>query len=619
MHPAEEKLLSYVDDELSGRQASRVRAHLGACWPCRTSLDRIEQTIALFVEFQNQILAPATPPPPGNWSGFGDRLRRADEVRAARPKSRLGSIAHRWNSFFTSLRPSNWSPPTMRGFAVSVAALVIVAVVWQLIAVSTVTASELLDKALTSEQTAVEAVSQAVVYRKLRVQRQGGEAFDLEVWRDAANGRYKRLSPPAIAGGAISGFSNALARNRMDARKPLSAESFKNWHDSLVNKTDNVERATGADSQSIVELTTVTNSAKQNGDLIQAILRVRESDYHAVSEELRLKNGESEETYSLTELEFRVVSLSDLRPDFFDNAVTPQIADGHTSSLVASPETSPETEASVTAPPPAAMTGSAPNAAIAENEIEVLQILNQVKADLGEQITVTRENGFLFVRGIVETDSRKREILNALQPVAGRAGVRIEIHTLAEALTAERNKSKRPTSVEKLETDSDASAVESELVQHFGSVEAARAFSTRVVSRSRNAQTRIYALKRLVAQFSTEELKQMKPDARAKWLAIVARHAAAYRAEIEGLRVELQDVFGAVGGGSAATPNVNDWTNVAAAVSRLAELDAANDQVIRSTFAVSGHAAQISAIRGAQFWQNLHAAESLAGKLAALK
>ena len=46
--------------------------------------------------------------------------------------------------------------------------------------------------------------------------------------------------------------------------------------------------------------------------------------------------------------------------------------------------------------------------ASADLEVEVLQILSQVKADMGEQIDVKRtSDGYLVVSGVVETDQRK--------------------------------------------------------------------------------------------------------------------------------------------------------------------------------------------------------------------
>src|ERR1700733_5636881 len=61
-HPTEEELLLFGDGELSGRRASRVRAHLTACWDCRARMAEIEQTITDFVRTHRQSIDPMLPP-----------------------------------------------------------------------------------------------------------------------------------------------------------------------------------------------------------------------------------------------------------------------------------------------------------------------------------------------------------------------------------------------------------------------------------------------------------------------------------------------------------------------------------------------------------------------------
>jgi Putative zinc-finger len=61
-HPTEEELLLLVDGELSTRRASRIRAHLTACWDCRARMAEIEQTITDFVRTHRQSIDPMLPP-----------------------------------------------------------------------------------------------------------------------------------------------------------------------------------------------------------------------------------------------------------------------------------------------------------------------------------------------------------------------------------------------------------------------------------------------------------------------------------------------------------------------------------------------------------------------------
>src|SRR5260370_32369454 len=86
-------------------------------------------------------------------------------------------------------------------------------------------------------------------------------------------------------------------------------------------------------------------------------------------------------------------------------------------------------------PPPA------PSRAVAtaDLEVEVLRLLNQAGADMGEQVNVTRAaDGQLKIQGVVETDQRKAEILHALAPVVANPSVQVEVKTVAEATKQQR-------------------------------------------------------------------------------------------------------------------------------------------------------------------------------------
>ena len=54
-----------------------------------------------------------------------------------------------------------------------------------------------------------------------------------------------------------------------------------------------------------------------------------------------------------------------------------------------------------------------------------------------------------------------------------------------------------------------------------------------------NALMQAAALKRLVTRFSTEEIRELGPDARTEWLAMIDQHAQAYRGEVRTLENRL--------------------------------------------------------------------------------
>jgi anti-sigma factor RsiW len=73
-HPPEDDLRLFVDGELEAQDGAIVKAHLEACWSCRVKLDEVQETIAGFIGYRNQVLRPLAPPPPNNWRGFDRRL-----------------------------------------------------------------------------------------------------------------------------------------------------------------------------------------------------------------------------------------------------------------------------------------------------------------------------------------------------------------------------------------------------------------------------------------------------------------------------------------------------------------------------------------------------------------
>jgi hypothetical protein len=83
-HLSERELLLSADGELPARHASEVRAHLDACWSCRTRLRDLESTIADFVRTRDAALNHAIPPAAGPGAMLRARLEQAAFVAAPR-------------------------------------------------------------------------------------------------------------------------------------------------------------------------------------------------------------------------------------------------------------------------------------------------------------------------------------------------------------------------------------------------------------------------------------------------------------------------------------------------------------------------------------------------------
>jgi len=619
-HPSEEALLKHVDGELSSKEGAYVRAHLETCWSCRRSLEKIEETISTFVEFRQQIQIPLTKEPPNNWSDFDRKLNNLATLTPAvagswwsRSSNGIGRFFHNFAAF------SVWSAGIRQTAIGALAAGLIAILVWQLIVVRPISANELLDKSLQFQTDQISEVPQAVVYQKLHVSRNGVSEINWEVWRDTTRSRFRQSITNSVNAAFDQELSNVLQLNALDVEQPMSPSTFMNWRKGLVGKNDTVEQTKADDGSGLITLHTTNTAANASGQISDASLTVRASDFHPIGQVLRVKSADGIQTYEFTEVDFRVLSLTAFAPGFFPEPAQPQIA-SIDEPVIPKQEVA-NANVLVTNSNVAEKPVAVPfTPASADLEIEIFSLLNKVKADLGEQITVSRDaNGRLSIRGLVDTANRKNEILDALTPVRNNAAVRIEMKTVGEAVAEQKSTPKPSGTAETVESQSSVTAADSELLSYFKSEDAARRFGGQMIARSNRAMSRAYALKRLVGQFKPDELRNLSPDSRSKLLALVRSHAGAIREECEGLQDELRPVFGSVNAGSAGTPDADDITALPHAVAALVTVASTNDAVIRSAFALSASGAGFSAIKTEQFWQSLKTAESLAAKLQSIK
>src|ERR1700733_10289907 len=88
-HLSDEDILLVVDGEVSGRRARQARAHLTACWLCRSRLGQLEGTIADFVTLHRHTLDPKLPPASGSRPLLKARIAEAAALPSANPWPRL--------------------------------------------------------------------------------------------------------------------------------------------------------------------------------------------------------------------------------------------------------------------------------------------------------------------------------------------------------------------------------------------------------------------------------------------------------------------------------------------------------------------------------------------------
>src|SRR5262249_44424498 len=113
-------------------------------------------------------------------------------------------------------------------------------------------------------------------------------------------------------------------------------------------------------------------------------------------------------------------------------SVAPAVFEPEPALLSSTPET-PKSKLETT-PSDSAPVRAPPFLATPELELQVLKQLNQADAFYGEQISLTHTaEGRLRVQGIVETDKRKKEIVQSLAPLKQNPALQIQVETVAEA------------------------------------------------------------------------------------------------------------------------------------------------------------------------------------------
>jgi hypothetical protein len=649
-HPSEDQLLLFVDGELTSKELSSVRAHLEACWSCRVRTEKIEETISSFIDYRNQVLKPLVEPPPHGWRGFGSKLgslvaQVGSPSLLSNIRSALGRILSAANFSFT-LEAATRAPVLARAVVSIVILSLTLSLALYLNRPPTVSASELLKHATEAQTARLLGIDQPVVYQKLEVRSrdrasQRESTANWEIWSDSTNARFRHsvndgsgrrfLPLPGKAENETVRFPDVLIElgeilraNNMDPQRPLSPASYLAWRNSLSQRKENVGRSFLPNGLEILTLQTTPAGIIDKGRISDAVMVVRARDWHPGELRLQVKFEEGMREYEIVEAAYEVVSLTTLNTEIFPEEKGEVAA----AVLPAEPPAKGSPQTSLNSVNPSVIPGASALAPL-EAEVEVLHLLSQAGADLGEQINVSRmPDGRLLVKGIVGTEERKSELIRVLQPVMSQPSVRVEIRTVAEALTHERQTVPGPEvrTEQKVEIAGNSIAAAPELRSYFVSRservdEEIRQYASRMVRRSHQAMRHLYALKRLSSQFSAEELRALNTEARSKWLALIRKHAQAFQAENASLRKELEPVFFATTPQKSGQggPDINDATEIAGAIEVLFDLGSANDRVVRSAFAISARDTMVTAVKTPQFWQSLLNAEALASRIQSVK
>ena len=166
----------------------------------------------------------------------------------------------------------------------------------------------------------------------------------------------------------------------------MSAANYRGWHDRLPEKQDVVSRPGN-------NLLTLTTSTDTNGPVLRESLTVRESDFHPIERTIELRG---QGTVEIAELNYDVMPWGAVNHDWFEPLAGQAMTDvpGMHAALH--------------------ILHFLSDLELDESELAARVVLNQLHADTGEQIHLTRSASGIDVKGVVDTDTRKQQLVSRL-------------------------------------------------------------------------------------------------------------------------------------------------------------------------------------------------------------
>jgi len=364
-HLSDETISRLIAGELPTVHAFGARSHIDLCWRCRSRREAFERAAMQVTEHRNRLVK-TLPTNPHRRSMLLAELRRKATEDARLPFWTRSLFE------FNSWVGNRMSPILASAAIVSAAAFLLI-LVWQR-AARPMSANQLLQRAVASESAAAKD-REGAIYQKVRIAT-AGEEIEHEIYRDPRGIRQRYPEP--IKRNAKHA-QDVLARAGVEWDKPLSPGSFRKWHDVQASVKDEVRSEDG-------NLLTLVSTGS-DGSIRKESLTVRTSDFHAVARSIESR---TDGTIEIAELSYAVLPWSGINESLFQPL------------------------SAATRETPLILHSLPSQDSLDSAELSAMLVLNQLHADNGEQINVTRTDSAVEVKGVVETDERKQEIVRKL-------------------------------------------------------------------------------------------------------------------------------------------------------------------------------------------------------------
>jgi hypothetical protein len=374
-HLTDEQIFAHLEGTPPAPLPAHMAQHLTSCWKCLARKQQLQDTIFRVVEYQQQVLAPFLPPPPHA------EERLIASLDQQRPPSR--ATREPWPSKIMSLLslPGNWRIPVVAGALVALFAAGTLLTV-QHRASSQVSVIELLQSATVSETSKLTTGSGVAVQRiRIHTPRQ---TLERTLYFDVQRRRHPKVERVS---GEEERLSRTLAQAGVNWENPLSAASFKDWHDHETVQKDQVAQT----SDGLLTLTTSVAS----GAVAAESLTVRKNDFHPVARTIQFRD---EGIAEIAELDYTVLGWNAQNEAIFDPA-------------------SPGPATALSAPPLPTLPLLPTREDLDEAELQARLALSHIGADSSEPLEFSRSNRAIEISGVVATEERKNQLLAQLRPL----------------------------------------------------------------------------------------------------------------------------------------------------------------------------------------------------------
>jgi hypothetical protein len=505
-HLTPQKMLGYIDGELSKSETQRAEEHLHSCWICLTEVERLKDDIALILNAQKEQFEPALPPPPKPWVSFETLLARS---MPAQPEAS-------WTRMNIFIRPLV-SPARILVSSVVIAGLMILA--YSLLRSRTVSAKEVLRQVqIAGTRRATinkdQVIRERVHIRRIRQGENQQQSASVDTWK-SPTATYWNVGDNNAAAADLKAQYQA---HGIPVSLPLSAASVDSWGKAAGGAPTVSHQGSDMD----VSFAGTGNGVQ--GTVERVSLLVQPETWQVKQMTLEFPD----ESFEVTEDDYSVIPTSAVPADLL---------------AYLEPEALPPALSQPVIPAVSGVAISAihlPMVNLDKAELKVFATLHGLKADLGEPVTVTRSNQAVQV-GVWQLPPERQDKLRAA--FADQPGVQVELTAprilLKNSMIARATVPAPVSNGTPIHIDVESGGDDQRLLKFFGTPEREQDFTKEAIGTSTAILSHLYALRNLQGQFPLDKDVSLAPEEQTQLHMLVQDHATAISTNLDSLARQL--------------------------------------------------------------------------------